>query len=74
MPISSEFAPLANSIAIIGIRVSGKAVPIAENTLPTTPCPKFNFLPNHSIAFVKIKQAKRIKDKHRISITTLKII
>ena len=37
IPISSAFSSLENRIAIIGIIVSGSAVPIAANILPVTP-------------------------------------
>ena len=51
-PISSDEAPVAKTIAMIGIRVSGSAVPTAASTEPTAPSARFRERPNHSIPLV----------------------
>ena len=51
-PISSDDAPLAKTIAMIGMRVSGSAVPTAASTEPTAPSARFRERPNHSIPLV----------------------
>ena len=39
MPMSSAACPPVNTMAMIGTRVSGRAVPTAASTLPTAPSP-----------------------------------
>ena len=39
MPMSSEAAVPVKTMAMIGMRVSGRAVPTAARTLPTAPSP-----------------------------------
>ena len=51
-PISSECACVENTIATIGIIVSGSAVPTAARTDPTAPSLRPSFRPNHSMPFV----------------------
>src|SRR5829696_2291750 len=47
-------------IAMIGIIVSGSAVPTAARTEPTAPSASSSFRPNHSIPFVNSSAPKRI--------------
>src|SRR5688572_22607914 len=60
IPTSSAAAVPTKMIAMIGIIVSGSAVPTAARTLPTIPSPKPSFLPNHSIPFVKSSAPARM--------------
>src|SRR6476469_8337033 len=55
---ASEPAP--DRIAMIGIIVSGRAVPTAARTEPTAPSASSSFRPNHSIPFVKSSAPTRI--------------
>ncbi len=59
-PISSDAAPVANTIAMIGMSVSGSAVPTAARTDPTAPSARFRERPNHSIPFVKSSAPTRM--------------
>ena len=52
-PTSLDASPVANRIAMIGIIVSGRAVPTAARTDPTAPSARFSFRPNHSMLLVK---------------------
>ncbi len=51
-PTSCDDSPVANRIAMIGISVSGSAVPTAARTEPTAPSASSSLRPNHSIPFV----------------------
>ncbi len=46
--------------AMIGIIVSGRAVPTADKRLPTTPSPKFNFSPKFSTLLENMWQKNKI--------------
>src|SRR3954451_5189949 len=60
-PIASVSAPPPpKAIAMIGIIVSGKAVPTAASTDPTAPCARSSFRPNHSMPFVNSSAPTRI--------------
>ena len=53
MPTASvAAAPPANRMAMIGIIVSGRAVPTAARTEPTAPSASSSFRPNHSMPLV----------------------
>ena len=72
-PTSCDDAPLANRIAMIGIIVSGRAVPTAARTEPTAPSASSSLRPNHSMPLVKSSAPNRmttnammrIEDVHR---------
>src|SRR5215213_6561266 len=53
-------SPLLASTAIIGMRVSGSAVPTAAKMLPTTPSFTPSLRPNHSTALVKSSALARM--------------
>ena len=59
-PISSECAPPANRIAMIGIIVSGRAVPTAARTDPTAPSARPSLRPNHSMPLVNSSAPARM--------------
>ena len=59
-PTECDVAPPANRIAMIGIIVSGSAVPTAARTEPTAPSASSSFRPNHSMPFVKSSAPIRI--------------
>ena len=60
-PIATSSAPSAPpTMATIGIRVSGIAVPTAASTLPVAPSPTPSLLPVHSIALVNSNAPARI--------------
>ena len=59
-PISSECSPVENRIAMIGIIVSGNAVPTAASTDPTAPSASPSFRPNHSMPFVNSSAPARM--------------
>src|SRR5580765_3903618 len=60
-PIPCDAAePPPDRIAMIGIIVSGRAVPTAARTDPTAPSASSSFRPNHSIPFVNSSAPKRI--------------
>src|SRR5262245_45965491 len=48
-----DSAPPPVRLAMIGIIVSGSAVPTAASTDPTAPSASWSFRPNHSMPFVK---------------------
>ncbi|MNL23682.1 hypothetical protein D3C87_1450820 [compost metagenome] len=48
----------APTMAMIGMMVSGRAVPTAASTEPTAPSERFSFLPTHSIELTKASQAR----------------
>ncbi|OOO01266.1 MAG: hypothetical protein USCGTAYLOR_02535 [Chromatiales bacterium USCg_Taylor] len=60
IPTSSATSVPTKMIAMIGIIVSGSAVPTAARTLPTMPWPSPSLRPNHSIAFVNSSAPSRI--------------
>src|SRR5512140_2808982 len=62
-PISSEWAPAVNTIAMIGIIVSGRAVPTAASTEPTAPSARPSFRPNHAMPFVNSSAPARMTRK-----------
>src|SRR3954449_6195738 len=53
-------APPPKAIAMIGIIVSGNAVPTAASTEPTAPCARSSFRPNHSMPLVNSSAPTRI--------------
>src|SRR6185369_2888319 len=55
-----EAEPPPDRIAMIGIIVSGRAVPTAARTDPTAPSASSSFRPNHSIPFVNSSAPIRI--------------
>src|SRR4051795_6471446 len=60
-PIASVSAPPPpKAMAMIGIIVSGKAVPTAASTEPTAPCARSSFRPNHSMPFVNSSAPSRM--------------
>ena len=48
---------------MIGIIVSGRAVPTAARTEPTAPSASSSFRPNHSMPFVKSSAPSRMIDE-----------
>ena len=52
--------PLANRIAMIGINVSGSAVPTAASTDPTAPSASSSLRPNHSMPLVNSSAPSRM--------------
>src|SRR3954452_8694098 len=52
--------PPPNTIAMIGIIVSGRAVPTAARTDPTAPSASSSFRPNHSMPLVKSSAPMRM--------------
>ncbi|MNY37358.1 hypothetical protein D3C86_1719160 [compost metagenome] len=56
----ASLANQAPTIAMMGMIVSGRAVPTAASTLPTAPSERLSFLPNHSMALVKASHARMI--------------
>src|SRR3954453_13276378 len=57
-------------IAMIGIIVSGSAVPTAARTDPTAPSASSSFRPNHSIPFVNSSAPARITKNAAMRMTT----
>ena len=64
-PTSWDDAPVANRIAMIGIIVSGSAVPTAARTEPTAPSASPILRPNHSMLLVNSSAPIRITTKAR---------
>ena len=62
-PISSEASPVANTMAMIGIIVSGRAVPTAVRPEPTAPSASSSFRPNHSMLLVNSSSAGEDDDE-----------
>src|SRR4051812_14922653 len=63
-PTSSVASPPPpNVIAMIGIMVSGRAVPTAASTEPTAPSASSSLRPNHSMPFVNSSAPARITKK-----------
>src|SRR3954454_25218758 len=52
--------PPPKPIAMIGIIVSGSAVPTAASTEPTAPCARLSLWPNHSMPFVNSSAPTRM--------------
>jgi hypothetical protein len=68
------FIPCKKTIAIIGIKVSGKAVPTAANTLPVKFLDTFNLCPRASIPFVNSSAAAKTKSIPTTNKTKSRII
>ena len=62
-PTSCDDAPDANRIAMIGIIVSGSAVPTAARTDPTAPSASSSLRPNHSMPLVNSSAPSRMITK-----------
>src|SRR4051812_15726639 len=62
--------PAPERMAMIGIIVSGSAVPTAARTDPTAPSASSSFRPNHSMPFVKSSAPARITTNARTSTST----
>src|SRR5438128_2392386 len=62
-PISSPSAVFVNTIATMGMSVSGVAVPNAARMLPVAPWLSFSLTPSHSTPFVKTSAPARIRAK-----------
>src|SRR6478735_10651061 len=60
MPIAVEDSPVEKMIAMIGMRVSGKAVPTAASTDPTAPSASPSLRPNHSMPLVNSSAPSRM--------------
>ena len=60
IPTACEASPVPNRIAMIGIMVSGSAVPTAASTEPTAPSASWSLCPNHSMPFVNSSAPIRI--------------
>ena len=63
MPIAVDDSPVEKMIAMIGMSVSGKAVPTAARTDPTAPSASPSFRPNHSMPLVNSSAPMRIITK-----------
>ena len=70
-PISSPASALPNRIAMIGMTVSGSAVPTAARTLPTAPSPRCSLRPNHSTPLQKSSHPARMTRKATMSRKTV---
>ncbi len=68
-PMSSACSPVENRIAMIGIIVSGSAVPTAASTEPTAPSASPSLRPNHSMLLVNSSAPARMmtNEARRIS-------
>ena len=62
-PTACDASPAANRIAMIGIIVSGSAVPTAASTEPTAPSARSSLRPNHSMPFVNSSAPSRMIDE-----------
>ena len=62
MPIAVDDPPVEKMIAMIGMSVSGKAVPTAARTDLTAPSASPSFRPNHSMPLVE--QLRTDEDHH----------
>ena len=62
-PTSCDDAPVANRMAMIGIIVSGRAVPTAARTEPTAPSASSSLRPNHSMPLVNSSAPSRMMTK-----------
>ncbi len=60
MPIACESAPVPSTMAMIGMIVSGRAVPTAASIEPTEPSPRPRWRPSHSTELVNSSQPARI--------------
>ena len=60
MPMSLESGAWVKRMAMIGISVSGRAVPTAASTLPTAPSPSSKRRPNHSMPLVNSSAETRM--------------
>lgn len=68
IPISDEWAVSFVKSAMIGMRVSGKAVPMAASTEPTAPSDRLSSFPSHSMAFTNSSAATSIIMRLNINI------
>src|SRR6476659_5647614 len=59
-PTACDASPVANRIAMIGINVSGSAVPTAASTDPTAPSASPSLRPNHSMPLVNSSAPSRM--------------
>src|SRR6476659_7544349 len=59
-PTSFDDSPVATRIAMIGIIVSGSAVPTAARTDPTAPSASSSLRPNHSMPLVNSSAPARM--------------
>src|SRR6476646_3551208 len=59
-PTACDASPDANRIAMIGINVSGRAVPTAASTDPTAPSANPSLRPNHSMPLVNSSAPSRM--------------
>ena len=69
-PTSCDDSPVAKRIAMIGISVSGSAVPTAASTDPTAPSASSSLRPNHSIPFVNSSAPIRMMTNAAMRIRT----
>src|SRR4029079_3619094 len=69
IPWESDVPP-PDRIAMIGIIVSGSAVPTAARTDPTAPSASCSFRPKHSMPFVKSSAPSRMRTKATARIRT----
>ena len=72
-PTACDDSPVANRIAMIGIIVSGRAVPTAASTEPTAPSASSSLRPNHSMPLVKSSAPRRMMSSAMIR-TTMSIV
>ena len=72
-PTSCDEAPDANRIAMIGIIVSGSAVPTAASTEPTAPSASSSLRPNHSMPLVKSSAPARMITKAMARVSSSKL-
>jgi hypothetical protein len=72
-PISSPWALLPRKMAIIGMIVSGIAVPTAAKMLPVAVSASPSLRPSHSMPFVNTSQLSRMTRRDAISMATLAI-
>jgi hypothetical protein len=69
IPTACDASPVANRIAMIGIIVSGRAVPTAARTDPTAPSARLSLRPTHSIPFVNSSAPIRMITSARMRTT-----
>ncbi len=70
MPMSFEAAVPVKTMAMMGMSVSGSAVPTAARTLPTAPSPSSYRRPNHSTPLVKSSADARMIARAMMRSTT----
>ncbi len=69
-PTSCDDSPVANRIAMIGIIVSGSAVPTAARTDPTAPSASSSLRPTHSMPLVNSSAPIRMTTNARARMRT----